>query len=72
MFLLLDWEIRLGSKMFEESELSVRELTENPIDTLVDIELGFFENGGLVLEMIILVGVGMDGHLKTMHLCDKV
>ena len=68
----MDREIRLGSKVLKESELSVRELTEDSIDTLVDIELGLLENGWLVLEMVILVGVGVDGHVKTMHLCDKV
>ena len=58
--------------MLKESELSVSELTEDSIDTLVDIELGLLKNGWLVLEMIILVGVGVDSHVKTMHLCDKV
>ena len=72
IFFFLDWEIGLGSEMFEESELSVRELTLNSIDTLVDIELCFLENGRLVLEMIILVSVGMDGHVENVHLYDKV
>ena len=64
-------EIRLSTHVSQHVVLSMRELTEDAIDALVNVELCLVIDVIGVDKLVVLESVRMDGQLEVMHLLDE-